>query len=155
MPQGDDANDDAPAPVDEPEAVPNRRSVLQHVYDEARAAGEPRPGEKAYRATVGAFVQHNQNGAPESARWDLIRQTQDAYRRAYFQLTGMNEELLDALLAGDAARAYASALTPPPEQVPVRPDDGLATPSERPSTSPDGPTPDGPTPVPDREPHTP
>ncbi|MEM9491049.1 MAG: hypothetical protein AAGC55_18010 [Myxococcota bacterium] len=72
------------------------------------------------------------DGASEDKRWQLIRTTQAEYRRAYFAITGMNDELLDALLAGDLSRDYAPAATDIPDEIapndepvpepPVRPD---------------------------------
>ena len=55
--------------------------------------------------------------APEEARWRLIREVQERYRREYFALTGMNAELLDDLLAGDPSRPGAPSATPIPERL--------------------------------------
>ena len=66
--------------------------------------------------------------APEEARWRLLRDMQDNYKRAYFALTGMNAELLDDLMAGDPSRPGAPSATPVPKDIksapppePVRP----------------------------------
>lgn len=63
-------------------------------------------------------------GAPEAARRRLFAETQQRYQREYFALTGMNEELLDDLLAGDPSRPGAPSSTPipPPTQPPTRPE---------------------------------
>lgn len=58
-----------------------------------------------------------EGGAVED-RWALIRSFEKEYRDRYFELTGMDEDLLDDLLAGDASRKYAPGSTPPPEDMP-------------------------------------
>ena len=45
-----------------------------------------------------------QAGAPEAERWALIHDTRQQYLETYFELTGMQEEQLDDLLAGDWLR---------------------------------------------------
>ncbi|ACY19257.1 hypothetical protein [Haliangium ochraceum] len=55
--------------------------------------------------------------APEAERWALIEKTQQQYKREYFAITGMNETLLDDLLAGDISRTGAPIATPPPEDI--------------------------------------
>lgn len=62
-------------------------------------------------------------GGSVEDRWALIRSFQQEYRDRYFELTGMDEDLLDDLLAGDASRKYAPGSTPPPEDVQPREDD--------------------------------
>ena len=57
-------------------------------------------------------------GASPEDRWALIRSFEKDYRDRYFELTGMDEDLLDDLLAGDASRKYAPGSTPPPEDMP-------------------------------------
>ena len=70
------------------------------------------------------------DGVPPEARWSLIRETQERYKREYAAITGMTPELLDDLLAGDPSRPGAPSATPipdnvrpgpPPEPTPVRP----------------------------------
>jgi len=58
------------------------------------------------------------HGAKESERWELIRDMQDRYFTRYYELTGMNGELLDQLLAGDISRSMAPAATPIPQGMP-------------------------------------
>lgn len=52
-------------------------------------------------------------GATLEERQALIRQTLEDYKRRYFEATGMNQELLEALLAGDSFRKYAGSPVPP------------------------------------------
>lgn len=54
-------------------------------------------------------------GAREEERMELILATQERYLSEYYELTGMNEALLDELLAGDPSRTLAPVDTPPPE----------------------------------------
>lgn len=58
------------------------------------------------------------DGASTEDRWALIHSFEKDYRDRYFELTGMDEDLLDDLLAGDASRKYAPGSTPPPEDMP-------------------------------------
>jgi len=67
-------------------------------------------------------------GATVEDRWALIRSFEQDYRERYFELTGMDEDLLDDLLAGDASRKYAPGSTPPPEDMP--PNDEVPAPIE-------------------------
>lgn len=178
-----------PRPAPMPELPPQASEIQAKAYAEARAAGEARPGEKAFRATVDAFMKYNRafaeeqanhegitvaevseltyfgflalqtqrwteveeiigrtlsedervagedlmqaantefktairklvaEGAPEEARWKLIRDTQERYLREYFALTGMTPETMDDFLAGDIMRTGAPAVTPPPEDI--------------------------------------
>lgn len=62
-------------------------------------------------------------GGSVEDRWALIRSFEKDYRDRYFELTDMNEDLLDDLLAGDASRKYAPGSTPPPDDVQPREDD--------------------------------
>jgi hypothetical protein len=68
------------------------------------------------------------DGASVEDRWALIRSFERDYRDRYFELTGMDEDLLDDLLAGDASRKYAPGSTPPPEDMP--PNDAEPAPLE-------------------------
>jgi len=200
---------DRPRRRPSPEPPPNRRSILERAYAQAKTEDAPRPGEAAYRATVSAFIRHNEpfarkqaakegltmeeveeltafgliaqesqrwgdveellerpvpqeakeaaeqllhglnrefkdqmrsmveSGATEEQRWEYIRETQTAYRDAYFETTGMNQELLDQLLAGDVARDYAAAVTPPPEEASQNTEDPFAE-ADRPPEAPEG-----------------
>ena len=193
---------DVPRPAPDPQLPPNRQQIHSAAYAKAIADGDERPGEKAFQATVDAFVAYNRafaeaqaaeekisvaevreltyfgflvlqtqqwpevealtghelgakereraetlmhdtnttfkaalrklvaENAPEEARWKLIRETQDRYKREYGAITGMTPELLDDLLAGDPSRPGAPSATPipdnlkpapPPEPPPVRP----------------------------------
>lgn len=59
-------------------------------------------------------------GAPESERWALIAATQREYWAGYDRITGMDRDLFDALLAGDARRAYPTHQQPTPAQAAQR-----------------------------------
>lgn len=82
-----------------------------------------------------------QAGAPEAERWALIRDTRQRYLDTYFDLTGMQEEQLDDLLAGDWLREGSPAELPPPEQRAPRsgnePEPSVDPPS-RPAEAPSG-----------------
>jgi hypothetical protein len=180
---------DRPRPAPMPEFPPQSSEIQAKAYAEARAAGEARPGDKAFRATVDAFMKYNRafaeeqarregitvdevaeltyfgflalqtqrwteveeiigralseeeriagedllhaantefkdalrklvaDGAPQEARWKLIRDTQERYLREYFALTGMTPAALDDFLAGDVTRTGAPVVTPPPEDI--------------------------------------
>ncbi|MFO0576439.1 MAG: hypothetical protein U1A78_20735 [Polyangia bacterium] len=184
---------DVPQPAPEPKLPPDRAQIHSAAYAKAVAAGAERPGEAAFRATIDAFMRHNQafadaqaaeegisvaevheltyfgylvlqtqqwpeiealtghpvgteareraeqlmhdvnaefkaamrklvaDKAPDEARWKLIRDVQERYKREYFALTGMNAELLDDLLAGDPSRPGAPSATPIPERLPPAP----------------------------------
>lgn len=187
---------DAPPQVDEPAFPPDAKELRRAAYQEAVAEQAPRPGEKAFRAMVAAFMEHNQELAeaqaaaegleldeveeltffglmaqetqrwpevervmggpvdeqtraqaatlldemnaefkqsmrdlvkedlPAEDRWALIRSVQEDYRERYFDITGMDEDMLDDLLAGDPSREGAPGTTPPPEDMPPR-EEGL------------------------------
>ena len=53
-------------------------------------------------------------GAGEAERWELIRATEDRYRKDFYAITGMNKGLLDDLLAGNILLPGAPAATEPP-----------------------------------------
>ena len=63
------------------------------------------------------------DGGSAEDRWTLIHEFERDYRERYFDITGMDEDQLDDLLAGDASRKYAPGSTPPPEDMPPREDD--------------------------------
>lgn len=180
---------DRPRRAPAPQLPPRAAEIQAEAYAEAKEAGEARPGEKAFRATVDAFMAYNRafaeaqareegitveevgeltylgfmvlqtqrwteveeiigraltederalgaelmqtansefkaalrklvaEGAPEEARWELIRETQERYKREYFALTGMTPEMLDDFLAGDLSRTGAPAATPLPVDI--------------------------------------
>lgn len=60
-------------------------------------------------------------GASEEERWALIEDTQARYLSQYYELTGMNEAMVDELLAGDPSRIFAPADTPPPPLEEIEP----------------------------------
>jgi hypothetical protein len=62
------------------------------------------------------------DGAGEAERWKLIRATQARYLDAFYRATGMNEALLDDLLAGNMLLPGAPINTEPPDG-PVSPAD--------------------------------
>lgn len=174
---------DRPQKADEPMMLANADEIRSQAYVQAVDDGQPQPGETAFRASVGAFVEHNRalaaaqaereglsmseveeltvfgllvqtsqrwseveelvghevtaeqrqasdtlmndlnhdfvenmrtavaNGATEEQRWELIRAIESDYRTSYYEITGMNAELLDSLLAGDITRAHAPIAT--------------------------------------------
>jgi hypothetical protein len=53
-------------------------------------------------------------GAGEAERWELIRAAEDRYRKDFYAITGMNDGLLDDLLAGNILLPGAPAATEPP-----------------------------------------
>lgn len=180
---------DQPRRMPAPELPPRAAEIQAEAYAEAKAAGDARPGEKAFRATVDAFMAYNHafaeeqarhegvtveevgeltylgfmvlqtqrwteveeiigrtlseeeralggelmqtantefkaalrrlvaEGAPEEARWELIRETQERYKREYFAITGMTPEMFDDFLAGDLTRTGAPAGTPLPVDI--------------------------------------
>ena len=58
---------DMPTPVPMPEMPPNVREMQARIFTEAKAAGEERPGDKAFRATVDAFMEYNRHFAEAQA----------------------------------------------------------------------------------------
>lgn len=184
---------DRPAPVAEPTAPEGLVALKDAAYREALAKGSERPGERAYRAMIDAFMAHNKafaeaqareegvtvaeiheltyfgfkaletqrwpevedvlgqpiapedraaaeqlmhesnrefkdeirrlvkEGASEEERWALIEDTQTRYMDGYYELTGMNPELVDELLAGDPSKQFAPADTPPPDPEDIEP----------------------------------
>ena len=67
-----------------------------------------------FKASMRSLVS---SGATADQRWQLIRDVQARYREAYYATTGMNETLLQDLLAGDLGRKYPMSQTPPPEKL--------------------------------------
>jgi hypothetical protein len=88
---------------------------------------------EADRDKLGALMQtHNEgfkeklralvkNGAPEEARWELIRATEEAYKRDLFALAGLDDETFDAILAGDITKPGAPIATEYPEVIEPQP----------------------------------
>ena len=187
---------DVPSPTPHPELPADSGRILSEAYAKAIASGDERPGDKAFRATIDAFMAHNKafaeaqaaeegvslaevheftyfgflalqtqqwpeveavlghplseteraqaeqlmhdtnatfkaemrklvaEHASEAARKQLFADTQARYKRAYFAITGMNDELLDDLLAGDPSRPGAPSATPIPDRLPPPPPPG-------------------------------
>lgn len=59
---------DEPRGVPMPEMPPDVREMQARIFTEAKAAGEERPGEKAFRATVDAFMEYNRHFAEAKAK---------------------------------------------------------------------------------------
>jgi hypothetical protein len=74
-------------------------------------------------------------GAPEAERWALINDTRQRYLAGYFELTGMQEEQLDDLLAADWLRQGSPGELPPPASRTPR-SSGDPEPSVRPPARP-------------------
>ena len=51
----------------QPQLPPDRKSIHAAAYAQAKAAGDERPGEKAFRATVDAFIAYNKEFAEAQA----------------------------------------------------------------------------------------
>lgn len=62
-----------------------------------------------------------ERGAPASERWALIAATESGYRADLFALTGLDDETLDDLLAGDISRTGAPANAEYPDVVVPQP----------------------------------
>ncbi len=196
---------DTPSSLPHPTPPPDMSVLRARAYAAAQAEGEPRPGEAAFRAMVGAFMRHNralaeqqaeaegltldeveeltflglmaqqtqrwpeveeilgapveqatreqaeqfldelnqgfkeemralvQSGAPENVRGQLIRRTQQRYRETYFELTGMDPDRLDDLLAGDLSRAHPPGDLPPEEVLAQQPEAQPQPEPERPT----------------------
>lgn len=58
---------DAPRPIREPQLPPDRSRIHAAAYAQAKAAGDERPGERAFRATVDAFIAYNKEFAEAQA----------------------------------------------------------------------------------------
>lgn len=200
------AGRDTPMRAPMPELPPNSAALSAAAYAKAVEDGDDKPGTRAFRATVDAFVEYNRSfaeaqakeegltvaevheltyfglmvmrtqqwseiedligrelsqderdlgadlmstanrefkdamrklvadEAPEDARWQLIRGTQERYLREYYAITGMTPALLDDLLAGDLTRVGAPIATPPPEDIPPGPE--YQPPQPRPGQTP-------------------
>ena len=59
---------DEPFSLPDPSAPPDMNQIREEALAAARAAGEPRPGEKAFRAAVAAFMAHNRQLADQQAQ---------------------------------------------------------------------------------------
>lgn len=88
-----------------------------------------------FKQDMRALVQRE---ADTEERWQLIRSTQENYKREYFTLTGMDGTQLDDLLAGDITRAHAPIATPPPDDIPVNPETPPEQAPQRPERSSSG-----------------
>jgi len=82
-----------------------------------RMAALMRSANEGFKQEMRALVARN---ASETERWELIRATEGRYRRELFTITGLNDELLDDLLAGNVLLPGAPSTTvapsgPPPE----------------------------------------
>ena len=102
---------DRPQRTPMPEAPPVDIAVLSKIYDNARAAGEPQPGEKAFRANVAAFMKYNRAFAEDQARTEGITIDEVAeltYMGLFVQRTQMwgdVEELLGHQLSSEQRSA--------------------------------------------------
>jgi hypothetical protein len=106
---------DEPRRVPMPELPPQASEIQARAYAEARAAGAQRPGEKAFRATVDAFMKYNRAFAEEQARNEGIT-VDEVGELTYFgflvlhtQRWGEVEELLGRAVDPDE-RALAEEL---------------------------------------------
>lgn len=63
---------DEPRPVPSPTMPPQVSEMQARILAEAKAAGDARPGEKAFRATVDAFMEYNRHFAEAQAKAEGI-----------------------------------------------------------------------------------
>ncbi|MEL7367600.1 MAG: hypothetical protein AAFN74_01715 [Myxococcota bacterium] len=99
---------------------PGVEAVLGHpVEDAARASAEQLMHElnMEFKASMRELVK---SGGTREERQQLIDDVQRRYREGYFETTGMNDELLEDLLAGDLGRKYPMSQLPPPEKLAER-----------------------------------
>ncbi len=94
-----------------PEAPPVDIAVLSKIYDDAKAAGDPQPGEKAFRANVAAFMKYNRAFAEDQAKAEGIS-IDEVAELTYFgllvqrtQMWGDVEELLGYPLSAEQRSA--------------------------------------------------
>lgn len=73
----------------------------------------------AFKREMRALVR---SGATEEERWTLIRGAEDAYKAAYFGLTGMNESNLQDIMAGELGRKYPLTQPPTPRELAEQPE---------------------------------
>ena len=115
-----------------------RWSEVEDILGRELSAEERQLGEqlmhrynREFKDEIRALVRKN---ADIEKRWELIRSTQERYKREYFALTGMNGTQLDDLLAGDITRTGAPIATPPPDDIPENPDTPPEQPAQRPGS---------------------
>jgi hypothetical protein len=80
--------------------------------DEEALASLMRTANQDFKAKLRELVER---GADEAERWALIRRTEARYLADFYATTGMTEELLDDLLAGNMLLPGAPGSTPVPE----------------------------------------
>ncbi|MEM7676786.1 MAG: hypothetical protein AAF449_12355, partial [Myxococcota bacterium] len=99
---------------------PGVESVLGQPVEKAqRVAAEQMMHElnAEFKASIRALVK---SGGTQEERQRLIDDVQRRYREGYFATTGMTEELLEDLLAGDLGRKYPMSQLPPPQRLAER-----------------------------------
>ena len=79
--------------------------------DEQALAGLMREANVDFKARLRELVARR---ADEAERWALIRETEARYLADFYRTTGMTEDLLDDLLAGNMMLPGAPGSTPPP-----------------------------------------
>lgn len=82
---------DQPRRAPMPELPPRTSEIQAQAYAEARAAGDARPGEKAFRATVDAFMTYNRAFAEEQARAEGIT-VEEVGELTYFGLLALQTQ---------------------------------------------------------------
>jgi hypothetical protein len=80
-----------PRPAPMPEFPTQAREIQAQAYAQAKAAGEVRPGEKAFRATVDAFMKYNHAAAVEQARHEGIT-VEEVAELTYFGFMAQNTQ---------------------------------------------------------------
>jgi hypothetical protein len=82
---------DEPRRVPMPELPPRVSEIQAQAYSQAKAAGDERPGEKAFRATVDAFMTYNRAFAEEQARAEGIT-VEEVAELTYFGLLALQTQ---------------------------------------------------------------
>ncbi|HKE19923.1 MAG TPA: hypothetical protein VKB80_33850 [Kofleriaceae bacterium] len=101
--------------VEATQRVPEVEEVIGHPL-----TGEQRESLAALMSSANADFKSKMRslvaaGSSEAERWKLIREAQARYLADFFSATGMNDQLLDDLLAGNVLLPGAPAATQPPE----------------------------------------
>lgn len=74
---------DEPRAVPMPEMPPDVAEMQARIFAQAKAAGEERPGEKAFRATVDAFMKYNRHFAEAKAKEEGLT-AKEVHELTYF-----------------------------------------------------------------------
>ena len=92
---------------------PDVEELLGHAVDDAVRQQIARVRDELNREFKSHMGQLVDEGVSPEERWAYIQEVEKRYKAAYYEATGMSEDLLDALMAGDAGRAYAAGAQVP------------------------------------------